>query len=181
MVGEIIAEKLHGFFVRTRKMPLFLVGTRHLLHSFVETDQINPAVQTFEQSDYFFGVPNGIILSRPAYILKTHAALVSPVILLEKGNDIGDGHDFLRRHDLGAFCAEGVVHRDRQVALAFVQKPLHGRYSNRRDSNPFGRPRTAVGGCHDLKRTQHLVYIIHRLALTHIDDIRERFTTVGEG
>ena len=180
MVGEVIAEKLHSFFVRAWKMPLFLVGTRHLLHSFVETDQINPAVQTLEQSDYFFGMTNRIVLACPAYILEAHATLMTPVVLLEEGNDVSDRHDFLRRHDSCALCGEGVVHRDRQVALAFVQKPLHGRYSNRRDSNPFGRPRTAVGGCHDLERTQHLVYIIHWFSFAHINDIRERFASVSE-
>ena len=79
-----------------------------------------------------------IVRPCPADVLKAHATLVGPVVLLEERHHIGDMHEPFGRHYLRTLCAEGVVHRYRQMAFALIEKTLHLRDAYRGDGDALG-------------------------------------------
>ena len=163
MLCEVIPEKSHLLLVRCREIAV---------HAFMKTDEVDAAVQPFEQSQQFLGMTQrGIVL--PADIFEADTALVRPVVLLDERHHIGDGHQFLRRHHLCPLVREGVVHRYGQMTFAFVQKALHSRYADGGDRDAFGRPGTAVRSGHDLQRPKDLVEVVHRFAFAHEDEVRQ--------
>ena len=52
MLGEIVAETLHGGFVGSMKVHI---------GNLVETDEVDAAVESFEQSDEFAGMRGGVV------------------------------------------------------------------------------------------------------------------------
>ena len=61
-----------------------------ILYPFMETDEVDAAVQSLQQTEQFFRMANRIILSCPADILEAHAPLMGPVILFEQSHDFRD-------------------------------------------------------------------------------------------
>ena len=124
--GEIIAHPLHLSLVAGGECQR-VVCVGHLLYPRMETDEVDTAVEVAQEAQEFVGVFGRIVDARPADILETDTALVLPIVLLEKSQDIAERIEFLHRHNLLTLNGEGVVERDSQVALTLIQKAFQTR------------------------------------------------------
>ena len=75
VVGEVVAEPLHLFFVGTRETLSAESGGR------VETDEVDTAGEVAEEVQEFVGMADGVVLPMPADVFKTDTSLVRPVVL----------------------------------------------------------------------------------------------------
>ena len=128
-----------------------------------------------EQPYEFACIPLGVVFSAPYDILKGEPALMPEILLTHPIEHLTDAAKSLCGHNLCTFAYKRIMERYRQMAFAFFQEPIqtfarpHGRY---RDATR--RPCTTIIGGHDLQAAEHVGYIIHRFALTHIHEIGER-------
>lgn len=135
----------------------------------METDEVDPAVEASQQSDKLGGMSEVVIQSPKHGIFKGNAPLPAPVVLTQKGDDIGYGVGFLHRHDTEAFCSHRVVEADSHMAPALFEESFQAR------DNPHGRDRDAVGAPSQTPRSgkrldaaENGVKIVHRFTHTHI-------------
>ena len=164
MKGEEVAHLNHalfgGAFVRG-------VGNR------VEADQVDAyAAQGGEQTHEFLAVAGRIVESAEYDILEGETALVVPVVFGEHAEQFLHAVGVLRRHHLQTLLGERVVQRDGQMTGALCDELFHG------PSDADGGHRDAAGapaervGCHqELGGAQDILEVVHRLALTHEDDV----------
>ena len=75
----------------------------------METNKVDAAVESLEQSEQLVGMLGGVVDAAPADVLKAHAALVAPVVLLEEGDDVREVVGLLNRHNLLAFSTKRIV------------------------------------------------------------------------
>ena len=168
MLREIVAQTLH---------PL-LIGTRQIhIRNLVEPNQVHTTLQALQQADDLPGMRRRVVKPRETDILKRATALMGEVVLLQQLNHLSDRHLALRRHQLLTLLWQGRVHRDSHMALTLVEEALQLTL----DTHTAHRDATRTPGIapilgEHLGSPQHLVEIIHRLALTHKHDVRQTLT-----
>ena len=82
----------------------------------------------------------------------------------------------LCRHHSEALLREWVVQADGEMAVALVEEALHAfLYADGRDRDAFRAPCPTIGSREQLRGFQHGVQIVHRLALSHEDNVGESF------
>ena len=138
----------------------------------METDEIHPAFQSFEQLDNLTGMGRCIIQSCKTDVLKGTASLVGEIILFQQGNDLCNRHLPLCRHQLPSLFGQGRMHRDSHMTLTLVEEPLQFAFdSHATHRNALRTPRIAIISSKDLRCTKHIIEIVHRLSLTHKHDV----------
>ena len=165
MSRKIVAQRLHAFLITSRQ-----VYVRYL----VETNEVDSAFQALQQSDDLTGMCHTVVEPTKADILKRAATLMGEIILTQQIDGLCDAHLTLCGHQHLALFGQGRVHRDGHMAFTLVEEPLEFVFdADTVHGDAFRTPCPAVVGCENLCGPEHVVEIVHRLALTHEDDIRQ--------
>ena len=111
-------------------------------------------------------------------VLEAETALVAPVLLSEQRQKVEQSESLLCRHHREAFLGEGVVEADSNVAVALLKEAFHAfPYANGRDRDALRTPSPPVGSREQLRGSEHGIEVVHRLALSHEDDVGELFAS----
>ena len=117
---------------------------------------------------------HGVVDTVEHDVFERSPSLVSEVILLQQSHDVGYRHLSFSRHEFLALFGQWGVHADGNVALALVEKPLQFVfYSHATHRDAFRAPLESVVGCKDICSCEHVVEIVHWLALSHEHDVSE--------
>ena len=96
------------------------------------------------------------------------------VVVAQQLHNVLDGHAFLGRHELSAQLVVGCVQTDGHMAIALLDKPLELVLdAHRTDGDALGTPGVAIVGGEHLGCLEHIVEVVHRLALSHEYDVGE--------
>ena len=162
---EIVAQRLHTSLVAGGEVDTW---------DLVETYEVDPALQTLQQSDDLAGMSGAVVESAEADILKRAATLMGEVVLTQQVDGLGDAHLALCGHQHLTLFGQGRVHRDGHMALTLVEETLELMLdAHTAHGDAFRTPGPTVVGCEDLRSAEHIVEIVHRLALAHEDDVRQ--------
>ena len=159
MTGQIIAECQHRIRIGSLQ-----IHPRNRM----ETNQVDPAVQSPHQLHQFFGICQIIVHTAENDVFERQAPLFAEVIPPEHVDNFTNGKSLFGRHQFTTLCRERRVHAYRQVAIALFQEAFHSTsQAYRRNRDSFRAPGiTIVCGQH-LQRPQHSIQIIHRLTHPH--------------
>jgi len=162
---EIVAQRLHTSLVAGGEVDTW---------DLVETYEVDPALQTLQQSDDLAGMSGAVVESAEADILKRAATLMGEVVLTQQVDGLGDAHLALCGHQHLTLFGQGRVHRDGHMTFALVEESLELVLdAHAAHGDAFRTPSPTVVGGKDLRSAEHVVEIVHRLTLTHEDDIRQ--------
>ena len=169
---EVVLEGVHCAFVAG------LVG--HFGRG-VETDEVDAAPQSFEQSHQLGGVGYVVVEAFEHRVFEGDASLAEPVVFLQQAYDVGDGVGLLHWHHLGALVGEGIVQAHGHVDLRLVEQAAQHRgdaYGG--DGDAVGAPAQAPVGGEHLERLADGVVVVQRLAHPHKDYVAQRLA-FGDG
>ena len=160
---EVVAELFHLFLARSVQVD---VGDG------VEADEVDAAFHAVQQLYDAAGVVHRVVHPSEDDIFEGEPALVREVVVAQQVDDLLQRHAFLCRHQAGALLMDRGVHADRHVALALVEEAAELVFqSHGADGDAFRAPCVSVVGGEDLRGLEHVVEVVHRLALTHEDDV----------
>ena len=163
MLGKVIAELLHLLIIHTLQRDVW---------NLVETDQVEAAVKSLHQFDDGLGMLHTVIYALKDDVFETQAALMREIIVPQQLYHLLNAHTPFGRHQFGALRRDRVVHADGHMAVALFQEPLQlVLHTHRTYRDALRAPCPAVVGSENLRGAQHIVEIIHRLALTHEHDV----------
>ena len=146
---------------------------RHIRY-LMEADEVDMAVETFEQMADGLGVAHVVVDTAKNDVFERQTALVGKVIVAQQLYDVLDGHTLLGRHELLTLLVDRGVEADGHLAVALFKEPLQLVLdTDRTHGDALRAPGPAVGCRKNLCRLQHVVEVVHGLALSHIDDIRQ--------
>ena len=172
VVGQVVAEGLHPLLVRLVKGH---VG------DLVEAYQIHATLQSFQQTDDGAGVGRGVVESTKQDVLEGESALVGEVVLAQQFHYLLDAHASFGWHELRTLLGDGGVEADGHVAVALVEEAAQLlAHADAADRDALRRPGPTVVGGEDLRGTEHVVEVVHWLALSHEDDVGE-LVHIGKG
>ena len=108
-------------------------------------------------------------------IFERATALVGEVILPQQGQDFGYGHGALGRHQRETLLMQRIVHGDGHMALALVEEAFQFALdADTAHRDALRTPLEAVVGRQYLCGTEYGIEVIHRLSLSHENDIGQR-------
>ena len=163
MLREVVAEPLH----------LLLAGAveRHI-GNLMETDEVDVAVEPFEQPADGLGMGLAVVDAAEDDVFERQSALVGEVVVAQQFHHILDSHTAFGRHQFGALLVEWGVQADGHLAQALVEEAAELVFqSHRTHGDALRAPRPTIGCGENLGGPQHVVEVVHRLALTHEDDV----------
>ena len=138
----------------------------------VETDEVDAAVESFEQSDEFAGMRGGVVDTAKHDVFERESALVGEVVIPQEFHHILDGHRPIGRHEHRTLLADGRVEADGHMTLALLDEPLQFPFhTHRTDGDASGAPSESPIGREDLCGAQHSIEVVHRLTLSHEHDV----------
>ena len=169
MLGQEVAQPDHPFLRSS-----LVRRIRYLM----EADEVDAAFQRREQAHQLACMAFRIIESAEDDVLEAEPPLMAPVLLLQECQHLMDAVRLLSRHHRKALIGERVVQADGQVAVALLEEALHTfPYADGRDRDALRAPCPAIGSREQLRGSQYGIQVVHRLALSHEDDVRESFAT----
>ena len=178
MIIEIIAHALHCHFVCAVKAR---VGNR------VESNHIDATIQGSQEFNQGFGMLYRIVDAFEDDVFKSKSALLcafcvvlvglaAEIILTQQLHHIFNAKSTFGRHHRFALIWQRMVERNRKRTVAFIEE------TNQTFGNSHGRHRDALWtpaispfGSHGFGGAEHILYVVHRLTLTHKDDVGELF------
>ena len=140
----------------------------------MKSDEIHPAVQSFQQLHNLVGMSRRVVYPAKDDILERQTPLMGKVIVAQQFHHLTDVHGALCRHE--AFTQRMVrsMKADGDMAFALLDEALQlSTQSHRTDGDALRAPCPAVVGRQEFRCPQHVVKVVHRLALSHEDDVRQ--------
>ena len=163
VLGQIVAELLHLLVAHSLQRD---VG------NLMEAYQVEAAVEPLHQPDDGLGVLHAVVQPLEDDVFERESALMREVVVAQQFHHLFYSHSSLCRHQLGTLCRYRVVHGDGHVALALLEESfqliLH---AHRTDGDALGAPCPTIVGSQDVRGTEHIVEVVHWLALPHEYDV----------
>ena len=165
MRSEIITELFHF---------LIIDALQRDVRNLMETNQIETAVETLHQLDDCLGVLHTVVHSLEHDIFERQATLVREIIIAEQFHNLFYTHTLLGWHQFCSLRRYRIVHRDSHMALALFEESLQLVFdAHRTYCDTFRTPCPAIVSGQDFRGTQHIIQVVHRLALSHKHNIGE--------
>ena len=136
------------------------------VRNLMETDEVDTALKAMEQTHDGLGVSLRIVKSAEDDILKRETALMREVVVAKQFHDVLNRHASLCRHQLLTLLMKWRVKADGHMALALFEEALElVLESHTAHGDALGTPGVTIGSGKDLGGSQHIVEVVHRLAL----------------